>query len=77
MATAWWSVKVEAGQLRVWDGAFANDETPFLVLKRVVYPAARVSYTAAGDDWQILWQGKLSIWSTHRIKTFSEVISDD
>lgn len=65
---------VEAGQLRVWDDGITHDKTPFLVLKRVVYPDARVSFTAAGDDWQILWRGKLSTWSTHRIKTFSEVI---
>lgn len=67
---------VEAGQLRVWDGAFANDETPFLVLERMVYPDALVRGDEH-DDWQILWLGKLSIWSTHRIKTFSEVIDAD
>ena len=69
-------MKVETGQLRVWEDAMTSDKTPFLVLKRIIYPDARVSFTAAGDDWQVLWLGKLSIWSTHQIKIFSEIIDE-
>lgn len=65
---------VEQGQLRVWDDGISLDKTPFLVVERVIYPDARVSFTVAGDDWRVLQQGKITIWSTHRMETFSEVI---
>jgi hypothetical protein len=67
------SMRVEPGQLRVWDDAITLDKTPFLVIGRVIYPVAASPFTEA-CDWHILWLGKIGTWSTHRIETFSEVV---
>lgn len=64
---------VETGQLRVWEDAITLDKTPFLVVERVNPPGA-VSLFTQQDDWRVLWLGKLEVWSTNRIKAFSEVI---
>lgn len=58
---------VEAGQLRVWEDAITGDKTPFLVVELVAHHGVE-------KYWHVLWQGVITIWSTHRIKTFSEVI---
>lgn len=69
-------MSIQSGQLRVWDDAITLDKIPFLVVERVIYPDARVSFTVAGDDWRVLQRGKIMIWSTHRMKTFSKVIDE-
>jgi hypothetical protein len=66
---------VEPGQLRVWDDAITLDKTPFLVIEQVIYPETN-SVFDDNDDWRILWLGRTVIWSTHRMETFSEVISE-
>ena len=62
-------MRVEAGQLRVWDDAMSLDKTPFLVLEQVDIGWADL-------DWQIISNGQIETWPEGRLKRFSEVIDE-
>lgn len=61
-------MKIESGQLRVWDDSITLDKTPFLVLEQVDTGWAEL-------DWQLLWKGQTQCWSDGRIKRFSKVVN--
>lgn len=62
-------MRIEAGQLRVWDDAMSLDKTPFLVLEQVDIGWADL-------DWQIISNGQIETWPEGRLKRFSEVIDE-
>jgi hypothetical protein len=63
-------VQVEPGQIRVWEDAVTRDKTPFLVL-------AQFDEGWGVPGWQVLWSGRVEVWSQRRIETFSEVVGAD
>jgi len=62
-------MRIEPGQLRVWDDAISLDKTPFLVMDQID--------TGWGcTDWQVIWRGQSKSCSEARIVAFSEVIDE-